>query len=52
MKKEKIIKEIKRILKGLESRLEKGIDADKSLYSIKIELEHIIDPKLSEGRKE
>lgn len=52
MEKDKIIKEIKRVLKGLEARMENGIDADKSLHSIKIELEHIIDPKMSEGRKE
>lgn len=42
---------IEKAHKAHQHRLELGICEEKSLQSLKIELEHIEDLKLSEGRK-
>lgn len=42
---------IEKAHKAHQFRLELGIDKKQSLQSLKIELEHIENPKLSDGRK-
>jgi len=43
---------IKKAHKNHQHRLELKINEEQSLQSLKIELEHIEDPKLSDGRKQ
>ena len=42
---------VKKAKEAHKHRLELGICEEKSLQSLNIEIEHIKDPKLSEGRK-
>ena len=52
MTKEEINKELKRILKGLNRKIEMGIDPEANLSSLIIELEHVIEEFGNENRRE